>query len=230
MKRLIMPAALFCAVSLASISVAEEADEGFRELFNGKTLEGWAHKPGGWRVEDGAITGQSIEEKPCKKHHYIHWTGGEPDSFDLRVTYRITGGNSGIHFRSKPRANWDMEGYQADIEAGHKWTGCLFEVYGRGGVVMRGHRAVYKPDGTKEDVQFADPAELMSKIKQGDWNEYRILAQGPRIRLFINDVLMCEVTDEHPEHARQKGVIGFQMHPGPPMTVQFKSVRLKELD
>ncbi|MGZ8939948.1 MAG: 3-keto-disaccharide hydrolase, partial [Limisphaerales bacterium] len=91
------------------------AEEGFIPLFNGQNLDGWDGKPGWWRVEDGAITAESTAEKPCDKHNYLVWRGGEPSDFELRFDYRIVGGNSGVQFRSREIQDWDMRGYQADF-------------------------------------------------------------------------------------------------------------------
>lgn len=219
--------ALVLIVVVPSAPAGEE--EGFASMFNGKDLAGWEGKPGGWWVEDGAISSQSTKENPCLKHHYLYWKGGEPADFILRFQYKIVGGNSGVQIRSEKRPNWDTWGYQADMEAGPQWTGCLFQ-HERGGVVMRGKKAVIAADGTRTEEEFASGKELQKKVKTNDWNDYEIIAKGSRITLKINDHLMCEVDDRHAEFARKKGIIALQMHPGPPMKVQFRNLRIKILD
>jgi hypothetical protein len=114
------------------------------------------------------------------------------------------------------------------MEAGDQWSGCLFQ-HDRGGVVMRGYKAVIAADGTKQEEQFASSEELQKVIKPGKWNDYEIRAEGPRIQLRINGTLMCEVVDSDEKMARDKGVIALQMHPGPPMKVQFKDLKIKLL-
>jgi len=225
------PIAIVPAIALlALVPLADAADEeGFEPMFNGKDLTGWEGKPGGWWVEDGAITSQSTEENPCVKHHYLYWKDGEPADFVLRLKYRIIGGNSGVQFRSQRRPDYDTWGYQADLEAGEKWTGCLFQ-HGRGGVVMRGKRAVISEDGQRKEEEFAPAVELQKVIKPNDWNDYEIVAKGSRIVLRINGELMCEVDDRDKGLACRKGIIALQMHPGPPMKVQFKDLRIKILD
>ena len=85
-------------------------------------------------------------------------------------------------------------------------------------------------DGTDQTKEFADPAELAKKYKtEGDWNDYEISAVGSVITLKLNGELMCEVDDRH-EKAAKNGIIAFQMHPGPPMKVEFKDVKIKILD
>jgi len=208
---------------------ADEGEQGFTPIFNGKDLTGWEGKPGGWWVEDGAITSQSTEANPCVKHHYLYWKGGEPANFILRFKYKLVGGNSGVQFRSQVRPDWDTWGYQADMEAGKQWTGCLFQ-HDRGGVVMRGKKAVVAEDGTRTEEDFASGDELQKKIKADDWNDYEIIAEGSKIVLKINGQLMCEVDDRDAKLACKKGIIALQMHPGPPMKVQFRDMRIKILD
>jgi len=118
--------------ALLGTAQSAEKEKGFVSMFNGKDLTGWEGKPGGWWVEDGTLTSQSTEENPCIKHHYLYWKGGEPADFILRFKYKLVGGNSGVQIRSETRPNWDTWGYQADMEAGKQWTGCLFQ-HQRGG-------------------------------------------------------------------------------------------------
>ena len=220
---------LVAMVLLTAIPIARAADEeGFVPMFNGKDLTGWEGKTGGWWVEDGAITSQSTKEKPCLKCHYLYWQGGEPADFVLRFKYKLIGGNSGLQFRSERRPNYDTWGYQADMEAGTQWTGCLFQ-HERGGVVMRGKRAVIAEDGQRQEEEFAVGSDLQKLVKPDDWNDYEVVAEGNHITLRINGALMCEVDDRDTKLACHKGIIALQMHPGPPMKVQFKNLRIKVL-
>jgi hypothetical protein len=226
-KQLLMVFILGATLSCAAR--AAEVEKGFKPMFNGKDLSGWEGKPGGWNVEDGAITGRSTKQNPCLKPHYLFWRGGQPGDFELRLRYRIVGGNSGIQLRSRQVPEWDTRGYQADLEAGKQWSGALFE-HARGGVALRGQRVVIDPDGTKHVTSIGDPDELLKHIKPEGWNQYVIIARGPEITLKINGVLMSQAIDRDEKHAAGKGVIALQMHPGPPMTVQFKDLRIKVLD
>src|SRR4030095_1449681 len=88
------------ALPLASIRAAEP---GFKSLFNGTDLTGWEGKPKLWSVRDGAITGVTGSDPDTKIGHntFLVWTNGPVDDFELRVTYRIEKGNSGIQSRSE---------------------------------------------------------------------------------------------------------------------------------
>ena len=211
---------------------AQETDQdGFVVIFNGKDLTDWEYNPGIWSVENGCMAGQSPEGKPYDKQDYIYWAKEEPADFVLKVKYRLTGkgANSGVQIRSEKRPNWDCYGYQADIEEGPTHTGCLYH-HTRGAVVKRGFKGMITPEGKDETRQFVDPAELAKKYQtEGGWNEYEITAKGSVITLKINGELMCEVDDQHKE-ATEKGIIAFQMHPGPPMKIEFKDIKIKILD
>ncbi len=229
MRPLFVPSILIVFATLLGTAQAGEKEKGFVSMFNGKDLAGWEGKPGGWWVEDGTLASESTKENPCIKHHYLYWKGGEPADFILRFKYKLVGGNSGVQIRSETRPNWDTWGYQADMEAGKQWTGCLFQ-HQRGGVVMRGKKAVIAEDGTRTEEEFATGDELQKKVKSDDWNDYEISAKGSKVTLKINGQLMCEVDDRDAKLACKKGIIALQMHPGPPMKVQFKDMRIKILD
>ncbi|NLN93649.1 MAG: DUF1080 domain-containing protein [Candidatus Hydrogenedens sp.] len=223
---------LFLILLTLFLSGTTQGEEnGFISLFDGKSLEGWEGKEGAWYIEDGALTAESTADKPCPEAHYLYWKDGEPGNFILRCSYKIAGdgGNSGVHFRSEERPDWDIWGYQADIEKGFEWTGCLFQ-HDRGGVVMRGFKAHIDSTGKKKEQVLGDPALLLESVHQDDWNDYEIIAEDATIRLIINGTTMCEVEDHDPVYSRRKGHIALQMHPGPPMKIQFKNIRLKILD
>jgi hypothetical protein len=221
---------LALSASLACLSCpAAETEAGFKSMFNGKDLTGWEGKSGWWRVENGAITAESTPEKPCPSAHYLMWRGGKPADFDLRLEFRLIGGNSGIQFRSKELPDWDTSGYQADIEAGDQWTGCLFE-HTRGGISMRGQKVVINKDGSRQVTAVGDSADLLRKFKKNEWNTYRIHARGAELTLEINGEVMCKAMDYQEGLAAKEGVIALQMHPGPPMKVQFRNLRIKLLE
>jgi hypothetical protein len=162
------------------------------------------------------------------------WRGGKPADFEMRLEFRLQGdgGNSGIQFRSKEVPEWDTSGYQADIENGDQWTGCLFE-HTRGGISMRGEKVIIAEDGKKQVLALPDgrsSAELLKAFKREQWNSYTIIARGPDITLKINDVIMCQATDHQTGLAARDGIIALQMHPGPPMKVQFRNLRIKHLN
>jgi len=112
-------------------SPADEAEEGLKPLFDGRTLTGWDGDPEVWRVEDGMIVGESTPEKPLKRNTFLIWRLGEVDDFELRFEYRFASerGNSGVQYRSfedpEKLGKWVVGGYQADFETGDRFSGIL---------------------------------------------------------------------------------------------------------
>jgi len=208
------------------------ADDGFKPLFDGKSLTGWEGDPTLWRVEDGFITGQTSADAPLKYNSFLIWRGGKPGDFELKAEFRMPNpgfANSGIQIRSwegpKP---WQVSGYQADIEGSNQYSGICYGEGFRGILAMRGQKVVIGTDHKPKVVeQFGDHADLAKVVKKNDWNEYHIIAQGNRIIEKINGQVMCDVTDEDTD-ARKDGIIALQLHAGDPMKVQFRNIRLKE--
>ncbi len=227
--------ALLSIASLAADSRASAAgEEGFRPIFDGKSLEGWDGNPAFWRAEGGSIIGQTTAENPTRGNTFLVWRSGEVDDFDLRLSYRITGGNSGVQVRSfedeKGWGKWVIGGYQADIEAGDRYTGILYGERYRDILADRGQKTVIGKDHKPRVVgSLGDGKEIGASIKKGDWNEYRIEARGNRISLSINGRPTAEATDEDSE-ARRSGLLALQLHAGPPMKVEFRDLRLKRLN
>ncbi|MCX8107787.1 MAG: DUF1080 domain-containing protein, partial [Verrucomicrobiae bacterium] len=216
---------------------AGESDAGFQVIFNGKDLSGWDGNPKFWSVEDGAITGRTTRDNPTPGNTFIIWRGGTVSDFELRLLYRIIPGdergfgNSGIQYRSKDFGNWVVGGYQADIEAGDRYSGILYEErMPRGIMAERGEKVVWTADGKKQVVgSTGDPRTIQAAIKKNDWNEYVIIAEGDRLIHKINGHVTVDVTDNDPQKRARSGILAFQLHAGPPMTVQFKDIRLKHL-
>jgi hypothetical protein len=159
--------------------------------------------------------------------------------FELTFQYRITGdddkksGNSGVQYRSKivDPANFVMSGYQADFETGTTYSGILYEEKGRGILAQRGQQVTLTSTDDPKKPAIAvtgatgQSAEIQAAIKAGDWNDYKITAKGGHLQHFINGRLTVEVKDETKEGAKS-GLLGLQLHAGPPMTVQFRNLNL----
>ncbi|MBN2473943.1 MAG: DUF1080 domain-containing protein [Pirellulales bacterium] len=209
-------------------------DEGFKPIFDGKTLEGWDGNPKFWRVEDGTITGETTAENPTNGNTFIIWRGGKPADFELKLECRLHNHNSGIQFRSfedpEKFGKWVIGGYQTDVEGSGRFSGILYGERYRGILAERGDKTVIGSDHKPKIVgKVGDPDELLKKIDLTGWNEYEITAKGNHIVQKINGQVTVDVTDEDAEMARSDGLIALQLHAGPPMKVQFRNIRLKEL-
>ncbi|MDP6930899.1 MAG: DUF1080 domain-containing protein [Planctomycetota bacterium] len=222
---------MFLFVCISAVGGYCQDGPGLVPIFDGKTLNGWDGDAKYWRVEDGAITGESTAENPCKRNTFLIWRLGELDDFELRLRYRITAGNSGIQYRSIDRGDWKISGYQADISADGRWTGTNYHEHGRAILAKRGQKVVVGDGRGNVEVlgSLGDAEELLAKIKPNDWNEYRIVAHGRRLIQEINGTVMSDVLDKGEKDFLRSGVLALQIHSGPPMKVQFKDIHLKRL-
>jgi hypothetical protein len=237
------------AALLLTLALPLHANEG-EAIFNGKDLTGWEGNPQLWSVEDGAITGRTKprEDDPSKgvitHNTFLVWKAGTAADFELTFDYKIVGGNSGVQYRSKEVAPGEfgpvVSGYQADFEAGDKYSGILYEEKGRGILALRGQKTVIKPARDNDakgrpkpvvDVtgSVGDSDQIQAAIKKEDWNSYRIVANGNHLQHFINGMQTIDVTDDDSANAAKDGLIALQIHQGPPMVVQFRNIRLKRL-
>jgi len=210
-------------------------ESGLRSIFNGKDLKGWDGDPRLWSVKDGAIRGETTAKNRANGNTFIIWRGGEPGDFELKLEYRIIGGNSGIQYRSFEVKNnkWVVGGYQADFEAGNTYSGILYGEKFRGILAGRGQETVL----TRVDNRFAkkvvgsvgDSDEIQTHIKKEDWNEYHVIAKGFLFTHKINGVVTCKCTDADAQQRRESGILALQLHAGAPMKVQFRNIQLKSL-
>tara|TARA_B100000953_G_scaffold240519_1_gene202179 strand:+ start:642 stop:1406 length:765 start_codon:yes stop_codon:yes gene_type:complete len=221
--------------AFAGQALAADVGKGFKSIFDGKTLKGWNGDPKFWSVQDGAITGKTTKENPTKGNTFIIWEG-KTGNFDLRLDYKIIGGNSGIQYRSFKADGpdeWRIGGYQADFEAGDTFSGICYGERFRGILSLRGKKTTLTvgDDGKlkKEVEEFAKDADIAKAIKKEDWNSYRIVARNFSLTHYINGVKTTQVIDRDRKTRRAEGLLALQLHAGPPMNVQFKNIRIKEL-
>jgi len=227
------------------------SEDGFRYIFDGESLNGWEGDPNYWRVEDSSLVGEIVPETVLEHNTFIIWQGGKPGNFELKLEYRISeDGNSGINYRSIriDSLPYALRGYQADIDGRNRYTGQNYEERKRTTLAYRGQKVVVnsQPDslrsspiranvrrnawGSMEVVgSLGDTDSLSTYIKSDGWNECHLVVQGNRMRHYINGVLMSDITDNDTLNRTSEGLIGVQVHVGPPMEVAFRNIRLKEL-
>jgi hypothetical protein len=189
---------------------AEEPPRGFVALFDGKTFEGWEGNLDAFRIEDGAIVGGNLET-PIPRNEFL-CTKGEYADFELRLKFMLKGkgANGGVQLRSRRIPNHhEMIGYQADM--GEGWWGCLYDESRRNRVLA----------GPPEE-------ERSGLVRMDDWNDYRILCEGRRVRLWVNGHATVDYT-EPDESLEQNGLIGLQIHSGPPTEAWYKDLLLREI-
>jgi hypothetical protein len=248
-----LPAAIWLLVlttGLNSLSAwGQTKKDGFKQIFDGKTLKGWEGDPALWRVENGTLVGEILPGKPLKTNSFIIWRGGQPKDFELVLECRISeGGNSGINYRSEQLTDipFALRGYQADIDGKNQYTGQNYEERGRTTLAYQGQITTINPledpsatvkdnvknnawTGLKVTGSAGELDSLKSKIKKEDWNQIRLVIRGNRLQHFVNGVLISDVTDNDTANRKMAGLLGVQVHVGPPMKVEYRNIRLKQL-
>jgi len=219
-------------------------NDGYISIFDGKTLNGWQGDPVYWKVENGCITGEVTPSTILKRNTFLIWRSGTTKNFELKVQYRITkGGNSGINYRSSevPGVPYALRGYQEDIDGANQYTGQNYEERGRCIVAFRGQKTtlpvVDKPVASlavnniwtaSQTTSLGDKDSLTKYIHDG-WNECHIIAKGNHLWHYVNDVLMSEVIDDDTTNRSLSGLLGVQVHVGPPMKVEYKNFMIRQL-
>lgn len=239
--------------------IAWENTTGFRQIFNGTSLDGWDGDPTFWRVEGGAIVGETTPDKPIKENSFIIWRGGRTADFDLKLEFRINAGNSGVQYRSRAlvpggpenvQGKWVLAGYQADIDFANQYTGMLYEERGRGFLAPRGQFNYIGPNqppstGRGQPAPQPGPGDppfgvrgqlgalnandaLRAQIKQNDWNQFQVVARGNVVIHVLNGQVTAMLVDDDAENRALDGLLGLQIHTGPPMKVEFRNIYIRQ--
>lgn len=220
-------------------------------IFDGKTLNGWEGDPTYWRVENGALVGEITPATLLKTNSFIIWKGGEPADFEFTGEFNITAeGNSGINYRSDRLTDvpFALRGYQADIDGRMRYTGQNYEERKRTTLAYRGQKTTipaYTGADTPESIRanvknnawngltvtgsLGSSDSLKTFIKPEGWNKFHLIVKGNHLQHYINGVLMSDVTDNDTVNGTLKGLLGVQVHVGPPMKVQYRNLMLKTL-
>jgi len=207
--------------------------EGYVPLIDGVSLKGWDGNPKFWRVEDGAIVGESTPANPSG-NSYIAYRNVEAKDFTLKFEIKVEGtGGSGIQYRSKTglpwlanispavtanvgpvNLNWMMTGPQADFWPSRVYTGQFYSentpmrILAWRGQVVEGFGAKSKRlMGT-----IADREALGSVVRMNDWNQYVVIARGGTFLHIVNGQLMAAMIDDDPESSNnQPGLFGIEI-------------------
>lgn len=217
-----------------------------REIFNGKNLSGWDGDPRLWSVREGVIHGETTDELKANGNTFLIWKEGRTGDFELHITFRCGSvNNSGIQYRSgsypKERRvgnKWAVRGYQHEIRNAEKFPDVSGFIYDEGGkrsrICLVGEQATWE-EGGKESGKLVvenllDEKEFQKIFKLDDWNKVVIIAKGNHIQHYMNGTLILDFTDNHPKLALTDGVLALQLHAGQPMWVDFKDIRIKDLN
>lgn len=194
--------------------LADNIEEGFLTLFDGKTLEGWEGDLKTFRIEDGAIIGGTMKEKIPRNEFLC--TKQEYGDFELRLQAKLAGdgANAGVQFRTKRIPNHhEVIGYQCDM--GHMEGRCIW-----GSLYDESRRKKFLIHGDKDKVEKA--------FKPGEWNDFVVRCEGPRVQIWLNGVQTIDYQEEDDTVVRT-GVLAVQIHGGPPSEASYRKIRIKRL-
>lgn len=222
----------------AEPAVADPA-AGWKALFNGTNFEGWDGDPAMWSVKDGVIHGETTPEVVANGNTFLIARDLLLKDFELVLEFRCSStNNSGIQYRSRhitegnPKNPWVVRGYQHEIRNEKTLpnvTGFIYDEGGkRGRICLVGEQAEWTAEGKKVTGELIDAAAFDKLFHLDGWNRVRILAEGNRIRHFLNDTLILDFTDDD-AHALREGILALQLHAGKPMWVEFRDINLREI-
>ena len=225
MKQFALMIAMAWVLTIPHVRAADK--DGWVSLFDGKTLQGWIQKNGTatYRVENGTIIGKTAEGSPnsflCTTRDY----GDFEFEADVKVDNHL---NSGFQIRSKTKEPKDK-----DQEKFGRVYGPQVEIEASG---ANGAEAGYVY-GEATGLAWLTPAERLKPhkhLKDGEWNHFRIVAEGPRIRTWINDVAIEDLTHEEIYKTHPSGFISLQVHGigkgEGPYEVSWRNIRIRELN
>lgn len=212
---------------------AGEDTAGFLPIFDGRSLAGWDADPKYWRVEDGVLIGEVTPATLLKANSFAIWRGGAPADFELKVEYRVSAaGNSGINYRSVeiPTPAFALKGYQCDIDGANRYTGQNYEERGRTFLALRGQVTRLSP-GAKPAIigNVGEKDALGALTPPNAWHRIHLIIRGNVLTHLINGRTMSVVIDEDPAARTAAGLIGVQVHVGPPMKIEYRNFLLKTL-
>jgi len=205
----------------------DEGHAGFFNLFNGLDLWCWNQQDNFFRAHNATIIAESTPEKPCKQNHHLVYTHQTFANYEFRAEFRLSANaNSGVQLRSQPQFIGD-NGYQADMDGAGRYVGFIYHPK-QGLIGERGTDVKIDANGKKTVKRFADSAELGKVYRPEEWNEIRVQVIARTMTVWINGVRMTSVEDERKNVFPDRGNLALQFHAGPPMTVEYRDVRLHD--
>lgn len=154
---------LVCALPVA----ADDTDDGWQRIFDGKTLDGWKANelPDNWTVEDGAITGRGLRS-------HLFYMGDKYKDFEFKADVKLNhGGNSGMYFRTEFGPGWP-KGYEAQVNNSHR-----------------------DPKRTGSLYNFVDVRKKL--IDDDTWWNQHVICKGNHIIIKVNDEVVVDYVDKN---------------------------------
>jgi hypothetical protein len=215
---------------LAALHQARAVENDYRDLFNGKDLDGWVvegdkeYKDGDatkpvWVAHDGMV---SCMVNNRTTYGWLRYDGRQFGDFALHVEYRMTPRdnekqarcNSGVAIRTIP------------FDPKHMETRASVSAY----EVQLLDDADLPPDkhSNASLYNYVAPKESAARPSP-EWNTMDIDCVGPHIKIALNDKVVIDVDQSTIAEIKDKplkGYIGLQDHGG---RIDFRNVRIREI-
>jgi hypothetical protein len=224
---------------------------GYTQIFDGTSLAGWEGDPAVWRVENGAIVGESSKDNVVY-NAYIWKRDLVAKDFDLKLEIKCEiAGGSGIQYRSqtglpwtkplrpgeKRNLDWMMTGPQADfwfpVNPLHaSYSGQFYSENTPLGIVAWRGEVVNSTAGAGPQLvgNIGDRSALGGYVKINEWNQYEIIAREGTMIHILNGQLMAVLIDDDPASSNNlAGKIGIELE-GTPAKVSVRNIWIKKLD
>jgi hypothetical protein len=205
---------LSVCVALVSAPLLAGEEHDFVSLFDGKTFAGWEGDLNVFRIDSGAIVAGSLKDRVS--HNDFLCTTQQYDDFELRLEAKLVGpgDNAGVQFRSqRMKDHFELIGYQCDMGSSQNRP-----VWG----------ALYDESRRRKFLAEGDAEQLQKVLKPNGWNELIIRCQGPHIQIWVGGNQTVDYVEQQADIPRS-GIIGLQIHGGPPAEASYKNIRIKKL-
>ena len=202
-----------------NIKIIDNGRSVWKTVFDGTSLDGWNATGGGtWELKDGVLLGTSSADE--KKHGLLMSEKSYGD-FTVRITFRLSEGNSGFYFRSAPaKGKLGIKGIQAELE-NSELIGGLYETGGRKWLA----KPLHYFDTYEKQRQGNREKQWAKAHKSGEWSTMVVSAHGDRIVTHVGDILACDIVDEK---SPKEGQFALQLHGGQDMKIEVKTIELLE--
>ncbi len=211
MNRVLKCLAVICLASVGAALAADSKEEGFVQLFDGKSFNGWKinESPESWKIEDGAFVAKG------NRSHLFYVGDDKPFvNFELRVDVKTEpNSNGGIYFHTKYQdQGWPKYGFEAQVNN------------------------TYEKDPQKTGSLYAIKSVLDKNVDDNVWYTETIIVKGKNVKIKINDKVVVDYDEPADKKAGEdftrkidQGTFALQAH-DPGSRVHFKNIRVKRLD
>lgn len=195
------------------------------KLIKNDTLDNWQVPSDYWSIKNGVIIGDT----KGKKLDAAQWLYTKQSfiDFEFSTELKLSGDNrrnTGIYYRVKTFLFTNARGtksYQAP--SGYEFDAAF---YNKG---TRNDRGALADWYARRNLRVLPDQTIINQVfKTDEWNRMTIRARGNRLEYWINGIKVMDYLDQDPKASRD-GFIGFQLHNGSVMKVEYRHIYLRHI-